>query len=52
MPVRSDIVALSRCLFVNRPVVSASRMEKIWNVFIHNLIVRKFSMPISVAGQN
>ena len=45
MPVGNCIVSLSHCLFVNRPVVSASGMEKIWKVFIHNLITRRFSMP-------
>ena len=45
MPVGNYIVSLSRCLSVNQPVVSASGMEKIWNVFIHNLIARRFSMP-------
>ena len=32
-------------MFVNGPVVSASGTEKIWNVFIHNLVARRFSMP-------
>ena len=45
MSVGNYIVSSSRCLFVNRRVVSATRMEKIWSVFIHNLIARRFSMP-------
>ena len=45
MPVDNYIVSLSRCLFVNRPFGSACGMEKIWNVFLHNLIARRFSMP-------
>ena len=45
MPVSTSIISLSRCLFVNRPVVSASGMEKTWNVFVRNVIARRFSMP-------
>ena len=45
MPVGSYILSLSRCLFVNRPVVSTSGMGKTWNVFIHHIVARRFSRP-------